>query len=116
MRNPAANVSAILLLAAFGAGATPALGQNVYRQGDVVVQRGVSQGMAGAGGSGGSGGGADGRGVAAVGDPGYVNRNPSYVTHVRSSTPPPLDPSRTIYEVDCTKPFMALGKGNLRCI
>lgn len=98
----------ILLAAALGAAATPVLGQNVYRQGDMVVERGVPQSMVGAGGRGGSGGGAEARAV--------VVRNPSYVTRVRSSTPPPLDPARTIFEVDCTKPFQPLGKGNLRCL
>ncbi len=67
--------------------------------------------QAGAGGRGGSGGGVDSSsGVKAV------NRNAPYVTHVRSSTPPPLDPTRRVYEVDCTRPFDALGKGNLRCM
>ena len=30
--------------------------------------------------------------------------------------PPPLEPTRPIYEVDCTKPFDPAGKGNLRCM
>ena len=106
----------ILIAAALGAAATPVLGQNVYRQGDIVVQRGVPQSMVGAGGRGVAGGGAEGRTATETRDVDYVNRNSTYVTRVRSSTPPPLDPGRTIYEVDCTQPFQPLGKGNLRCL
>ena len=76
----------------------------------------LAQGLAGAGGTGGVGGGVAGttRVVAGGADP--VNRDPSSRTRVRTSQPPALDPSRRIYEVDCTKPFDALGKGNLRCM
>mgnify|MGYP001794848562 CR=1 FL=1 len=82
----------------------------------MVVQRSWRQSMGGAGGRGGAGGGVEGRTATEARDVDYVNRNPSYVTRVRSSTPPPLDPARTIFEVDCTKPFQPLGKGNLRCL
>jgi hypothetical protein len=72
------------------------------------------QGMEGAGGSGGAGGGAAvPRGPVREGA--YGNRNSPYAQHVRTTTPPPMDPSRRIYEVDCTQPFDSLGKGNLRC-
>ena len=79
----------------------------------------LAQGLAGAGGAGGTGGVGGGvagttRVVAGGADP--VNRDPSSMTRVRTSQPPALDPSRRIYEVDCTKPFDALGKGNLRCM
>lgn len=44
------------------------------------------------------------------------SRNPSDSDRPRTtSTPPPLDPSRKVYAVDCTRPFDALGKGNLCC-
>jgi hypothetical protein len=91
-----------------------ALAQSPYRPAPAPVP----PGLVGAGGIGGAGGGATAKParVAVVGDVDYVNRNPSYVTHTRTSEPPPMDPSRLIYEVDCTKPFYPLEKGNLRCM
>lgn len=76
----------------------------------------VRLGMEGAGGIGGTGGSAEGSRVAPVPEPAFVNRTSPFTTHVRSTQPPPLDPSRTIYEVDCTKFFNPLGQGNLRCM
>lgn len=67
--------------------------------------------FAGAGGRGGAGGGAtDFRHT------GGRNHVSPAVSHVRSSAPPPMDPTRRIYEVDCTRPFDSLGKGNLVCM
>ena len=71
--------------------------------------------LAGAGGAGGAGGGAPGR-VNGPREIGVRNIVTPYATHVRSSSPPPMDPTRRVYEVDCTKPFDSLGKGNLRCM
>lgn len=70
--------------------------------------------QAGAGARGGAGGGggslrADQAGVSCgSGDSSYSDRR-------RTGTPPPLDPSRKVYTVDCTLPFDALAKGNLCC-
>jgi hypothetical protein len=104
-----------LLAIAVALFAPVALGQSAYRAGPAAP---VPPGLVGAGGIGGAGGGATGRttAVVVVGEVDYVNRNPSYVTHTRSSEPPPMDPSRLVYEVDCTKAFFPLGKGNLRCM
>jgi hypothetical protein len=73
-------------------------------------------GMEGAGGSGGSGGGAAVPHGTIVTQSAVVNRNPAYVTRVRSAEPPALDPTRKVHEVDCTRPFEFLGRGNLRCM
>lgn len=67
----------------------------------------------GAGAPGGAGGGggtmpAD-RAGASCGNP-----STSDIERPRAGTPP-LDPSRKVYAVDCTRPFDALGKGNLCC-
>lgn len=42
------------------------------------------------------------------------NPNTTEMERPRAGTPP-LDPSRKVYPVDCTRPFDALGKGNLCC-
>lgn len=107
---------AALVVGAFGALVTQSgFAQSGASYEPRTPQQRVPSPMEGAGGSGGAGGGATGarspgQGVA------FVPKNAPYVTHVRTSTPPPMDPSRLVYEVDCTKPFDALGKGNLRCI
>jgi hypothetical protein len=101
---------AVFLVGAFGT----ALPQPAFAQG--ASQQRVPSGMEGAGGVGGAGGGAVRPEGVVVSQAGVVNRNSPYVSHVRSSTPPPMDPSRRIYEVDCTRPFDSVGKGNLRCL
>jgi hypothetical protein len=108
MRIPIANLLATAVLGTFIS--TAAFAQGMYQP--------VPQGLVGAGGTGGAGGGATGveRRVVVIGETDYVNRNPSYTTHVRSSAPPPMDPSRLVYEADCTKGFDTRGKGNLRCM
>lgn len=67
----------------------------------------------GAGARGGAGGGG---GTMPAGQAGAScgNPNPSDMERPRAGTPP-LDPSRKVYAVDCTRPFDALGKGNLCC-
>ena len=89
------------LLAAAAALAVNALVPTVvYGQSGAVAQPG-------AGGRGGAGAGP----AEVAGSPGA-----SPAKSLGTSTPPPLDPNRRIYEVDCTRPFDATGKGNLRCI
>lgn len=110
---PAAIIS-ISVLSALAA--STAFGQSSYRP-LVTSQQAVPASLAGAGGRGGSGAGAEGMpGGVVVREAEFANRAPSYVTHVRTSRPPPLDPSRLIYEADCTRPFEYLGKGNLQCM
>src|SRR3954462_15681066 len=72
----------------------------------------IPAGMEGSGGPGGAGGGAAvaGSRVAAVPEVMPARRTSSYAQHVRTTQPPPMDPSRKVYEVDCTKPFNPLGK------
>ena len=88
----------------------------------------LAQGMPGAGGTGGAGGGGDSRRVVVerevertsacvAREPaarGSVTREP--ISRDRLSQAPALDPTRKVNEVDCTKPFDFLGKGNLCCI
>jgi hypothetical protein len=76
----------------------------------------IPAGMEGAGGPGGAGGGVAGARVAAAPEVVPASRSSPYARHVRTTQPPPLDPSRKVYEVDCTKPFDPRGKGNLSCI
>ncbi len=108
MRNLARTaLAASFAFAALGSIAiTPASAQTVQR---------VPSGLEGTGGSGGTGGGVAGaRGTAP--EVARSNRNSPYVAHVRTTTPPPMDPSRRIVEVDCTRPFNFEGRGNLRCM
>lgn len=108
-----ANLSAAVALAVLSAIVpSAALAQGTYRSADFPQQR-VPQGLAGAGGSGGAGGGAESRRGAVVNE---AERDSPCVTRARLSQAPALDPSRKIYAIDCTKPFDALGKGNLCCI
>lgn len=73
----------------------------------------VPSGLEGAGGSGGTGGGVAVRPGREAGH-GH-NSDSAYVSRVRSASPPRMDPSRRIFETDCTRPFDPAGKGNLRC-
>ena len=102
-------ISSILLCAVF---AQQVIAQPTY----VPAQRRaeVPAAMVGAGGLGGSGGGAEGAAVSRDGVA-FVNTTSPYTNHVRSSAPPPMDPSRAINNVDCTRPFDPF-RGNLRCI
>ena len=104
-----AAIASILLGAVF---AQQAVAQPTY----VPQQRraDVPPAMVGAGGRGGSGGNPDGVAVSRDGVA-LVNTNSPYTTHVRSSAPPPMDPSRLINQVDCTRPFDPF-RGNLFCI
>ena len=98
-------ISALLIGAAF---APPASAQAVYGPpGNPPFV------MQGAGGAGGAGGGATGVAVAARA-PCVIGGTPlDYRT--RGANPPPLDPSRKVYQVNCTQPFEPQGKGNLCC-
>jgi hypothetical protein len=69
--------------------------------------------QAGAGGRGGSGAGAEGPGLARA-DVAFVNKAPAKVYDVRTSAPPPMDPSRRINVVDCRLPFDPY-QGNIQC-
>ena len=108
MTKTALAVCSILLGAVF---AQQAVAQPTYvpdqRRADVPAA------MIGSGGRGGSGGGGEGSAVSRR-DSAY-NTNSPYASHVRSSTPPPLDPTRVINRVDCTRPFDPF-RGNLFCI
>lgn len=101
-------ISSILLGAVF---AQQALAQPTYVPNQRRVE--VPAAMIGAGGRGGSGGGEE----SAVGSRDGVayNTNSRYASHVRSSAPPPMDPTRVINRVDCTRPFDPF-RGNLFCI
>lgn len=69
--------------------------------------------QAGAGGRGGAGAGAEGPGLARA-DVALMNRAPAKVYDVRTSAPPPMDPSRRINVVDCRLPFDPF-QGNIQC-
>lgn len=69
--------------------------------------------QAGAGGRGGSGAGAEGPGTARA-DVAFMNRAPAKAHDVRTSAPPPMDPSRRINVVDCRAPFDPY-QGNIQC-
>lgn len=101
--------SSILLAAVF---AQQAVAQPTYAPSQPRVE--VPAAMVGAGGRGGSGGGAEGT-AATRGGVAFVNTTSPFTNHVRSSAPPPMDPSRAINNVDCTRPFDPF-RGNLRCI
>jgi len=109
MKAVAIALSSIVLGAAFSQGAAAQAAYGGQNERRIEVSR---YNQPGAGAAGGAGGGAGGTAADWEG----TDRDTSYSRRMRTSTPPPLDPSRRIYEVDCTRPFNALGKGNLRCI
>ena len=120
MRISIGNLSVSLALGLLFASA--AVAQSAYRPIDSGQQR-IAPGMAGAGGTGGAGGGAEPRRGMVVSEAdrsspcaprGLPTREP--ITRERLSQAPALDPTRKVNEVDCTKPFDFLGKGNLCCI
>ena len=108
MTKTALTISSILLGAVF---AQQAVAQPTY----VPSQRRaeVPAAMIGAGGRGGSGGSAE-SAAPSRGDFAY-NSESRFTSHVRSSAPPPMDPTRVINRVDCTRPFDPF-RGNLFCI
>lgn len=107
MKTLAFALSSIVLGVTFAQGveAQPAYGTQNERR--------MESAQPGAGAAGGAGGGG-GRMPANQAGASCGSPSPSDTGPPRTSTPP-LDPSRKVYAVDCTRPFDALGKGNLCC-
>jgi len=100
-------VTAAAVTCALGAAFAPqAISQQAYPS--TYVGAGASAAVLGQPGAGGQGG----SGAA----PSAFEDSPRFRRENMKSGPPPLEPTRNIYAVDCTRPFDPAGKGNLRCL